>query len=254
MAAKPKSAAQAILVTELLADLVERDPVGFHRRLWSEHLFYAQFYDESRLSNGLDGVREHLVDLLDEALKERGKSLADVTSVLEIGCSVGHVLGALESLLPEARRLLGIDIDRFAVELGRRHFEATHSLVELRVGDAIDLGSVVGDETFDLVIAAGVLLYLDEAGATQAVSAMLRHAELAIALADIADPDVDNALRVAAGRRSYDHAFIHNLDAMVEVHGGIIGRRYWGGSEVLDGQPLYLVVAFPSSAGEGQSE
>ena len=79
--------------------------------------------------------------------------LAEVKSVLEIGCNVGTNLQWISRHLPGGR-LSGIDINRSALEKARQKLPDA----ELLQGSAADLP--FPDEHFDLVFTAGVLIHL----------------------------------------------------------------------------------------------
>lgn len=72
-------------------------------------------------------------------------------SVLEIGCANGWRLAKFD-----ARRSVGVDISRLAIEEGKAQFPE----LDLRVGKASQL-PICGDETFDLVIVNYVLHWID---------------------------------------------------------------------------------------------
>ncbi len=70
--------------------------------------------------------------------------------VLLLGLAAGSVARAVRALAPETE-IVGVEIDRRVVELGRRHFGLGHLGVEVVVADA--LGYLRGEQrSFDLVV------------------------------------------------------------------------------------------------------
>jgi hypothetical protein len=75
---------------------------------------------------------------------------------------------------------------------------------------------------------------------------MLRHTSRLAVFAGLAHPDADNRNLAASVLRDRDGTWIHNIDAMVEREGGRVVARRWGGSELVDGNTIYFVLAEPS--------
>jgi hypothetical protein len=110
-----------------------------------------------------------------------------------------------------------------------------------------DLADVIKGDRYDIVLCAGVLMYLDEAKATKLVRVMLEHTGLMAAFAGLADPNVDNAELQASSVRKEDLTFIHNIDAMVAAAGGRVIQRRWDGPRMVDGNTIYFVFAEPQT-------
>ena len=87
------------LPMDLLRELAESEPNAFHRFLWSNHLAYAAGYELSRFgSEKLEPSRRILLDDIQQYLRTRGIAPeADVNSIFDAGCSVGHVLRFAET-------------------------------------------------------------------------------------------------------------------------------------------------------------
>lgn len=234
---------------ELLRDFAERDPDGFHRFLWAHHLAYAESYEVERRFGGdkVHPTRLMLFADLEEELRRRGAEPArDVQSVFEVGCSLGYLLRHLETgLFASASTLEGNDIDRYAIDAGTRKLTALGSRVRLHHADMAHLTAVFAGRTFDVTIAAGVLMYLREAAALEVVGVMLRHTGRLAVFAGLAHPEQDNLNLPASTLRERDGTWIHNLDAMVERAGGHVVARRWGGAQVVDGNTIYFVLAEP---------
>ena len=235
---------------ELVRDLAEGDLNGYHRFLWSNHLAYAATYEpEARFgAEHLHPTRHLLFGELAEVLAERGMDpRRDVRTVLEVGCSLGYLLRHAETaLFPAARVLDGMDIDAYAIARGRERLQAEGSRVRLAVGDATALPGVFSQPGYDVVLCAGVLMYLRERDAAAAVAAMLARTDGVLALAGLAHPEMDNARLAASVPRASDRSLIHNLDEMVERAGGRILRRRWEGARQVDGNTVYFVFAEPA--------
>lgn len=235
---------------ELLRDFAERDPDSFHRFLWAHHLAYAESYEvEQRFGEGnVHPTRRMLFADLEQELRQRGmEPPQDVESAFEVGCSLGYLLRHLETgLFASARTLEGNDIDGYAVEAGTRRLAALGSRVVLHHADMADLARVLGERSFDVTIAAGVLMYLREEAALEVVRVMLRHTGRLAVFAGLANPEEDNRTLNASGVRGRDGTWIHNIDAMVERACGRVVARRWGGSELVDGNSIYFVLAEPS--------
>jgi SAM-dependent methyltransferase len=72
------------------------------------------------------------------------------SAVLEFGCNAGRVLALIKRRLPGAR-LVGMDLNRTAIEAGRRKFG-----LDLRVADETSLASIP-DSSFDVTFTVSVL-------------------------------------------------------------------------------------------------
>src|SRR5260370_6213152 len=71
------------------------------------------------------------------------------SSILEFGCNAGRNLDLIRRLLPRAR-LVGMDLNRKAIEVGRRRFG-----LDLRVADETSLASFP-DSSFEVTFTASV--------------------------------------------------------------------------------------------------
>jgi SAM-dependent methyltransferase len=235
---------------ELLRDYAERDPDGFHRFLWANHLAYAESYEVERRfgQDNLHPTRRSLFDEMERELRRHGlEPSKDVKSAFEVGCSLGYLLRHLETgLFASAGTLEGNDIDGYAIEAGSRKLQALGSKVRLHHADMADLSGLFGGRQFDVMIAAGVLMYLREPAAAEVVRVMLQHTSRLAVFAGLAHPEADNRNLEASALRHRDGTWIHNIDAMVERGGGSVVARRWGGSEVVDGNTIYFVLAEPA--------
>lgn len=236
--------------TELVRDLAERDLNAYHRFLWSHHLAYAATYEPATRfgAEHVHPTRRLLFAELAEVLEARGMDpRRDVRSVLEVGCSLGYLLRHAETEhFPAARVLHGMDIDAYAVARGEERLREEGSQVRLAVGDAAALGGTFRHPAYDVVLCAGVLMYLREHDAAEAVRAMLSRTNGVLALAGLAHPEMDNARLPASVPRTADRSLIHNLDGMVERAGGRVLRRRWDGARQVDGNTIYFVFAAPA--------
>ena len=234
---------------ELVRDLAEKDPVAFHRFLWSHHLGYAETYEsEMRFGNDkINRTRHMFFDDLQQYLADRQVSPeADIRSVFEVGCSLGYLLRHAETrVFPAADSIEGIDLDGYAVRAGTSYLHRMGSRVRLHHGDVAALSRLLRGRVYDVMFAAGVLMYVGEEEAQQVVREMLAHTGQVAAFAGLAHPDVDNAQMRTAAVRQRDGSFIHNIDAMVERSGGTVVYRRWEGSNVVDGNTVYFVFALP---------
>jgi pseudaminic acid biosynthesis-associated methylase len=88
--------------------------------------------------------------------------------VLEVGCNRGHNLMALAELLGESGDVVGIEPNRYALELAR----TSNVMVGALYGHAFDLP--FKDGYFDLVFTAGVLIHIPLADLTIACAEIYR--------------------------------------------------------------------------------
>lgn len=235
---------------ELVRDLAERDATAYHRFLWGNHLAYARSYEPAERfgAEHVHPSRRLLFADLRGVLAERE---VEVRSVLEVGCSLGYLLRHLETdHFPGAEVLDGIDIDEYAVRRGAAVLRAAGSRVRLERGDAARLPALFGGRRYDLVLCAGVLMYLRQAEAAAAVRAMLARCTGIVALAGLAHPETDNARLERSVPRERDRSLVHNLDAMVRAAGGRVVARRWEGARQLQGNTLYFVFAEPADRRE----
>jgi SAM-dependent methyltransferase len=246
------------LILALLTDWAESDPAEYHRFIWSNHLSYARYYDfrdfpqsRGKYFTRLHPLRLELMTMVVAYLQLKGiDATSEVTSFLDVGCSLGYLPWFAEKTFPAATRIVGIDIDSFAIEEGREHLRREGSAVTLEVGDVTDIDVVVGNGRFDVVTCTGVLQYLDEPAATQAVATMLGRTSRVLALSGPACAETDNRDLEHSRLRTYDHSLLHNFDRMVAAAGGLVVARRWEGRETVEGKHgAYLVVAAPGPPG-----
>jgi SAM-dependent methyltransferase len=230
---------------ELVRDLAERDVDAFHEFLWTNHLGYAVTYEPAARfgAANMKTSRRLFFDDLRSVLPAAGMEAADVRSIFEVGCSLGYQLRFLETdLFRNADVLLGVDIDRYAVQAGSDFLRREGSRVVLRAADMRELDEVLGDTTYDVIVCTGVLMYLNQQAASEVLGTLLRRARL-VALAGLAHPKFDNQFLNDSDTRDRDATFIHNFDAMVTAHGGTVIARRWEGSREVDGNTIYFVFA-----------
>ena len=233
---------------EMVRDWAERDVSGYHRFLWAHHLGYAETYEPEERFGRVHPSRLLLFDELRHVVRRLGaRPETDVRSVLEVGCSMGYLLRHLEtSVFPAARVLEGIDIDAYAVRRGAEVLAREGSRARVREGDAAALPALVGERRYDVVLCAGVLMYLRQDEAAAAVRAMLERTAGLLALSGLAHPDADNARLGISVPRESDRSLVHNLDAMGERAGGRVVHRRWEGARQVAGNTVYFVFAEPA--------
>ena len=233
--------------TELIRDLERLDINEYHKFLWSHHLAYAAPY-ETKLRFGYDNMKESrkilFSDLRTHLTKLTVKPDKDITSVFEVGCSLGYQLRYLETdLFPSAIDLEGIDIDRYAVESGSEYLKSLGSKVRLMFADMEDLCSLLKNRMCDIIICAGTLMYLNEDAASKVIDIMLDHTKMMLVLTGPAHLEIDNSQLEHSMIRNRDGSFIHNIDSMVKKAGGNIVARRWEGNKMVDGHTIYFVFA-----------
>lgn len=240
------------LIMGLVGDLALQDPEAFHKFLWRHHFnAYARWYDsEDELFSAeqMQPSRCMFFDDLLTVLRELGLQRSDIGSILEVGCSLGYLLRHLEvEVFPECRELIGIDIDEPAIRKGTHYLKRHGSKVVLAQGDMEDLDRILGSRSFDLVFAAGVLSYLDEASAARLVCRLLRRTNKVLAFAGLACTDRSND-QLDRSETSPDHGqqqWIHNFGAMVSAAGGRVVRSRWEGAKLYNLQTIHFVFAVP---------
>ncbi len=236
----------------VIRDWAEKDVDAYHKFLWSGHLGYAKFYDSANIFGAdkiLPSRRLFFEDLL-ACLREQGfDPRRDVKSVFEVGCSQGYLLRFAETqLFPAATDLAGIDIDGTAIEAGRAYLSEQGSKIRLQRADMSELENVLGEKSYDVILCAGVLLYLKQEAAEEVVRTMLRHTRYVVAIAGIGHPEVDNATLTVSEPRAWDAGMVHNLDAMVEKAGGKVLQRRWEGAREINGQRIHFVFSSGKAA------
>ena len=241
------------LSLELVRDFTERDPAAGHRFLWTHHLAYADTYSVSRRfgPEQINPSRHLLFEDLHQCLVDHGiRPEEDIRSVFEAGCSLGYLLRHLEiGTFRSASTLEGIDIDRRAIEQGSAYLSAIGSNVRLKTADLAELDAVLAGRTVDVILCAGVLMYLPEDDAREIVRSILRHTTVVAAFAGLAHPVQDNSTLRTSTVRERDATFIHDIDGMVRDAGGHVERRRWEGPRQVDGNTIYFVFASPEFAG-----
>lgn len=242
-------AARQWWITELLRDLAARDPDTYHRFLWTHHLGYAETYEVPRrfgAKNVNETRRMLFADLRAYYAKQGLDTARDVDSVFEVGCSMGYLLRFLETEVCQAATILeGIDIDRYAVRAGSERLAALRSKVRIAAADMGDLQRTIGDRRFEVILCAGVLMYLREEAALEVVRTMCAATGRVLVLAGLAHPERDNGELSASAVRPRDGTFIHNFDAMIRRVGGQVVHRRWEGARMVDGNTVYFVFATP---------
>lgn len=236
--------------TELLRDLAERDPDAYHRFLWAHHLGYAESYEVARRfgAENVNETRRMLFTDLGGYYARQGRDLArDVASIFEVGCSMGYLLRYLETeICPGATVLEGIDIDRYAIRAGSDRLAALGSKVRIAAADMGELEALLGARRFDVILCAGVLMYLRQDAAAAVVRTMCAATEGVLVLTGLAHPERDNGDLAESDVRRRDGTFIHNFDAMVRQAGGRVTYRRWEGARLVDGNTIYFVFAEPA--------
>lgn len=241
------------LAQGILRDFQKKDPKAFHKFFWSNHILsYAKQYDSEQLFdiNRMEPSRRIFFNDLISAIQEIGLDPAkDISSVLEVGCSLGYLLRFIETdILPDTKELVGIDIDGDAINKGASYLQDVGSKVRLIHGDMEDLDRLVGNRTFDVVFAGGVLSYLNTADAARVISEMLSRTEKLLALIGLAHTTADNSdLTQSLLDDSRGNQWVHNFKAMVEAAGGHVVRCRWEGARFFNYQTIYAVFAVPSS-------
>jgi SAM-dependent methyltransferase len=245
----PDGPARAV---SLVRDLAECDPDAYHRFLWSHHLGYAESYEPRKRFGpaNLRPERRLLFEMLRRFLREIGVAQAGIGSVLEVGCSLGHLLRFVETDVFRAASVLeGLDIDEYAVRSGNRWLEDQGSRVRLMVADMADMDAVLErDQVYDVVLCAGVLMYLRQEQAARVVESMLRRARTVLVLSGLAHPERDNKELARSQARARDGTFVHNLDAMVSAAGGTVLWRRWDAGAPPGWNTPYFVFGARQSA------
>lgn len=114
-------------------------------------------------------------------LAERIAAYQPVNSILEVGCASGPNLYLIAKKFPQTQ-IVGIDINRAAIEYGNRRFaEEGIDNVKLLVGQADELGEFQ-DRAFDIVFTNAVLIYIGPDKINKVIQPMLRIASKALVL------------------------------------------------------------------------
>jgi SAM-dependent methyltransferase len=241
------------LAETLIADQETANPKLFHKFVWEHHFSrYGAWYGSIDLfkARKLNGSREsNMLFMSDLRTVMRDLSMHDgsVYSVLDIGCSLGYMLRQLErEVFPTAEALVGIDIDREAVRIGRDFLGAARSRVQLLRGDLEEMDALLPRRRFDFSMAAGSLSYLDYSDARRAVLTMLTHTDQLVAFVGLANKRADNAnLRSSVFDTERGNMWVHNFEAMIVGTGWEIVHTRWRAPNQDDQQGLYFVFASP---------
>ena len=231
---------------ELIRDLAERDVNAYHKFLWTHHLAYAAPYEaETRFGpQNMRPSRQLFFSELLVCLDQIGVRSEEIGSVLEVGCSLGYQLRFVETdVFPGAAVLDGVDIDAYAIRSGEKYLADVGSKISLKHGDIQQLEDLLGGRTYDVIICAGVLMYLKETDAGAIVRWMLSHSRIVVAMAGLAHPDHDNSELDHSDIRGRDETFIHNFDDLVKRADGKVLARRWEGDRLVEGQSIYFVFA-----------
>ena len=233
------------LAAAIISDQGEMDVNAFHRFLWSHHLGYATAYEKVNDfgSEHLTQTRLMLFEHLSTYLRQHGLNPeTDIKSVFDVGCASGYLLRYMETdLFPSASVLDGIDIDDYAVRQGTAYLEQQESRIRLSCADMANLEALMGENSYDVILCAGVLMYLDQDEVTDIVRIMLHHAEKLVVIAGLAHPNMDNASLTRSTPRRSDGTLIHNIDAMVEQAEGTVLFRRWEGARMFGGYSVYFI-------------
>ncbi len=237
----------------ILRDFQKIDPKAFHKFFWSNHILsYAKQYDSEQLFdiNRMEPSRRIFFNDLLSVMKEIGLDHNDIDSVLEVGCSLGYLLRFIETdILPDAKELVGIDIDGDAINKGADYLHHAGSKVQLIHGDMEDLDRLVGNRTFDVVFAGGVLSYLNDDDAAKMVLKMLKRTKKVFALIGLACTTKDNSgLQQSLLDDTRGNQWVHNFKSMVEAAGGHVVKCRWEGARLFNYQTIYAVFAVPASS------
>ena len=127
-------------------------------------------------------------------------------SALEVGCNAGPNLAVLLKARPGIR-LIGIDINSAAIEIGKKHF-AHHPNVELRVGTAADV-AFVGSGAVDVVFSDALFMFIAQDKAQDVAREMVRVARRGIVL---------NEFHRSGSGSSYEAGrWVHDLEALFKI-------------------------------------
>lgn len=232
---------------ELLKDYAETESNEYHKFLWSNHLTYAVTYEVEQQygSENIKTSREMFLGELVSTISKAGLDWKhDVKSVFEVGCSLGYQLRYIEKeLFKTATEIKGIDIDKHAIEEGRKYLRKIGSKVEIACEDMENIDRILKSRQYDIIICTGVLMYLNENSGMRLVKQMLKHTGTLLAVSGLAHPEIDNENMEKSELRDFDRSFIHNIDMMVKKAGGRIVARRWEGNRVVDGHTIYFVFA-----------
>jgi 2-polyprenyl-3-methyl-5-hydroxy-6-metoxy-1,4-benzoquinol methylase len=232
---------------ELLRDYAISNSSEYHRFLWANHLAYAATYNiNGRFGEGnmKESRRMFFSEMRNLLHTLRIDPAKQVNSVFEVGCSLGYQLRYLETdVFTQAIELVGIDIDRQAIDQGSQYLRTIGSKVRLRCADMGDLHAILQGKLYDVIVCTGVLMYIDEKEACEVVHQMLQHCRILLSLSGLAHPEQDNRTLAHSTLREMDSSFVHNFDSMLQAAGGAIIARRWEGARTVDGHTIYFIFA-----------
>jgi 2-polyprenyl-3-methyl-5-hydroxy-6-metoxy-1,4-benzoquinol methylase len=227
----------------MLTDLRRRDPVALHRFLWSNHLAYAARYEISHRfgASKINPTRHALFDSISAHLRSRGLDAgSEIRSVLEIGCSQGYLLRHLETtMFPSATILHGLDLDAHAIRTGSEHLNSLGSRVKLFAADMEASETIIGSETYDVVLCCGVLMYVNPDIAEKVVRMMFARVVRLVGLICLAPVNGRHGVRASDG------AFVHDMDPLIHKAGGRVLSSCWIGTSTSGSSPSHVIVAEP---------
>jgi len=232
----------------MLDDLRRRNPDALHRFLWSNHLAYAVTYEIPKRfgASNLNPSRRILFNDMVGHLRSRGLDpCKDIRSIFDVGCSMGYLLRHLETeVFLSATTLHGLDIDTYSIEAGTAHLSSVQSKVKLFAADMTHTDRIMGNQTYDVVLCCGVLMYVNDDTAEQVVRTMFSHAGHLVAMVCLAPPESQIALGRSVTRAS-DGAFIHDMDGLIQLAGGQVISKRWIGASGSVANPSYAILAEP---------
>jgi 2-polyprenyl-3-methyl-5-hydroxy-6-metoxy-1,4-benzoquinol methylase len=233
----------------ILGDLKRRDPEGLHRFLWSNHLAYAMRYEvEGKFSPHHINPTRHILfrQVLDYYKARALDPHEQVGAVFDVGCSLGYLLRHLEvNVFPSATTLHGIDIDRYSVETGMAYLQSQQSRVRLFEADLTGTADLMGGRQYDLVLCCGVLMYVNEETAQNALRAMFDHCQGLVGLICLAQRE-NRRPGAAIEVRTSDGAYVHDVPRMIRDAGGTLLSSTWVGSAASGSSPSQVILAQPA--------
>lgn len=171
----------------------------------------------------LDDVGERATERAGEDPREDQRA-----SLLEIGCNAGPNLRVLAERFPSLR-LEGFDINRRAIETGRRWLASEGVEARLSTGDLSRLASYTAD-SFDIVLADAVFMYVGPDRIEDAIREALRVARHALVIVDFQDASArpEGSYSDGKWRRDY-RALLTRVDPAITLDATSIPSEIWGG-------------------------
>lgn len=130
------------------------------------------------------------------------QSFNHVESVLEIGCASGANLVRLRRVLPNAR-LMGVDINRRAIAVGKYHFAQLEDRNISLVAGRIDNLRRFSDKSVDVVLSDAVLMFVAPNNILKVLGEMCRVARNGIVINEYYFPEAITG-HFDGGRWAYD--------------------------------------------------